>query len=188
MVEELNSLKERVKKLLSLQSQIKTNLNLIQRRHPNRKTEITPQDLLLLGNNISLSLHAPRHWKPGAVLIAGYPPAPQTENMRKGKLGNNKINVINSIQEEGSDLLNQLQEEIQLTAKVALMKRVTNNDIPISNNSNNNNNNNKSNLEISNNSIDQKRVNSPPSPPEIPSKRQRTININFGFESDSESD
>lgn len=193
MNEESNKLKLRVKKLLSIQSTIRTTINTINLRHPNRQTEVSVQDLITFGNRISTTLHAPRHWKPGAMLISAYPPAPQADNMRKGILGNIKVNVVTSNQ--SNELLKQIQEEIQLTAKASYSNRTSSllsTLLPSSSSSNVNN------LNHQTNQTDSKRPapfssssssnSAEPPPPDLPSKKQRTININFGFESDSESD
>jgi hypothetical protein len=165
-------MRKRVKILLSTQASIQKALHEIKERHPHREKSINYLDIMELGNRISTTLHAPRHWRPGALLLSGHPPAPQAEQMRKGKLGNLKLNLVTP---NYSEILSQIQQEIQLTAKLTLSKRsgtlptvaptvvaapVTEKRIPVEH----------------------------LPPPEVPAKKQRTINISFGFESDSDGD
>jgi hypothetical protein len=94
--------------------------------------------------------------------------------MRKGKLGNVKLNLTTP-QLGSGDILNQIQEEIQLTAKLALQKRTPALVPPP--------------VASSAPALENKRMKSEPlPPPDAPAKKQRTININFGFESDSDND
>jgi hypothetical protein len=165
--------KERVRRLLATQALVRTALQDVRARHPHRDKVVDYLDMIILGNRISTTLHAPRHWRPGALLLSGYPPAPQADHMRKGKLGNAKLNLTTP--QHSGDLLNQIQEEIQLTAKAALLKKTPSLGPPSA-------------LPATTAPLlENKRMKSePPPPPDGPAKRQRTININFGFESDSD--
>jgi hypothetical protein len=162
-------MRERVKVLLSTQSRIQRKLHELKEKHPHREKAINYLDILKLGNRISTTLHAPRHWRPGALLLSGHPPAPQAEQMRKGKLGNLKLDLVTP---NYSEIVSQIQQEIQLTAKLTLSKRSGALPPPPA--------------APAPAPVAEKRPLEHLPPPDMPAKKQRTINISFGFESDSD--
>lgn len=172
IVDRLSCVQERVKLLLKTQSLLEDTLHDLKRRHPHLHKSINYLDVIQLGNRISTTLHSPRHWKPGAPLVAGYPPAPQADHMRKGILGNVKLNISTP---NYGDILKQIQEEIQLTAKLSLQKRPL--PAPL-----------VSAPPPAQSIQEKKRAPETLPPPEQPIKKHRAININFGFESGSDSD
>lgn len=93
--------------------------------------------------------------------------------MRKGKLGNWKLNLVTP---NYSEILNQIQQEIQLTAKLTLAKRSAPL-LPLA-----------APPAVAAPAPEKRPPVEPLPPPEVSAKKQRTINISFGFESDSEGD
>jgi hypothetical protein len=131
------------------------------------------KDIITLGNRISRTLRAPPGYQPGMVLVAGIPPAPQPESIRKGKLGN----VLLQIREEKSDDTN-IPEEILLRepSPPSLTKQAVH--VPIK--------------EVAEppqspklTESNKREAEAPPAAVEQP-KRRREIAIDFGFDSDSD--
>jgi hypothetical protein len=127
------------------------------------------KDIITLGNRISRTLRAPPGYQPGMVLVAGIPPAPQPESIRKGKLGN----VLLQIREEKSD---DNIPEVREPSPPPLTKQAVH--LPIK--------------EVAEppqspklTESNKREAETPPAAVEQP-KRRREIAIDFGFDSDSD--
>ena len=88
--------KARLKKLLEVKSSIRKALSLSPALLPKVvHSEVGYyKDLIIFGNRFSKTLNAPPGYQPGGALVAGHPPAPQPDNMRKGRLGNIKLEIL----------------------------------------------------------------------------------------------
>jgi hypothetical protein len=163
--------KNRVENLLSIKDSIKKTLKKLDEIHNIQDGRVIDyKDIIKFGDRITMTLHAPPQWTPGTALLAGLPPAPQPDNMRKGKIGSATRHFASSSDssESKQSAQSMIQEEIQMATsqKESAAKKA------------------KAKLMEAPVVVEKRQL--PPTIEEEPKKRQRVLNINFGFESDSD--
>ncbi len=125
---------------------------------------VATDDLIEFANNISHSLHAPRLWNPSQLLIGGRLPAPQPEQMRAGALALHNADVSNR---ETLILASEALSKAKLPDAIRLIEESV---APT----------------IDRSSVDNKRKTLDYLDVSLPKKTK--ININYGIDSDSDSD
>jgi hypothetical protein len=151
--------KKRISQLLEIQKNIRQARRTVKDFLSVHSSEVVDhRNVIQFSNRISYTLHAPPNWQYGAWLST-YPPAPQIENMRKGKLGYQLVKIGETA--KGS-IVSAINEEMR---RATLAKALSNQP----------------------SSGPQKRDREhEDAPAEVPIKRRRAIGVNFGFDSDSD--
>eukprot|EP00602_Paraphysomonas_sp_CaronLab_P002464 CAMPEP_0185037270 /NCGR_PEP_ID=MMETSP1103-20130426/31430_1 /TAXON_ID=36769 /ORGANISM="Paraphysomonas bandaiensis, Strain Caron Lab Isolate" /LENGTH=166 /DNA_ID=CAMNT_0027575169 /DNA_START=31 /DNA_END=528 /DNA_ORIENTATION=+ len=157
--------RDRVLKLLSIKKTIRSAV-----RQSKSVVEIRDRvdykAVISLGDLISNTIYAPKDYRPGMPLLSGYPPAPQLENMRKGRLGSTRLDIV-SFDSSGGELSSMINEELVMAAQIPLVThRAVDKSPPVE--------------------VEKRPAPDQANPEDNVAKKARNITIDFGFETDDD--